>query len=63
MSVGEKRGPKTDNPKSYKITAKLDQKSKDILERYSKQESVSVSETIRRGIQRMEPDIKGAHII
>ena len=53
-----KRGPKTDNPKTYKITVKLDQKSKDILDNYSKQESASIAETVRQGIKRLKPDLK-----
>lgn len=52
-----KRGPKTDNPKAYKVTVKLDQESKDILEAYSQQETVSASETVRRGIKRLKTDL------
>lgn len=58
MEVGKKRGPKTDNPKTYKVAAKLDQESKDILDSYSKQEEVSLSECIRRGIKRLKSDLK-----
>lgn len=56
MEIG-KRGPKTDNPKAYKVTVKLDQESKDILEAYSQQETVSASETVRRGIKRLKVDL------
>ena len=58
MPAGKKRGPKTENPKAHRITVKLDQKSKDILDEYSNQESVSAGESIRRGIKRLEPDLK-----
>jgi hypothetical protein len=58
LEVGKKRGPKTDNPKTYKVAAKLDQESKDILDSYSKQEEVSASECIRRGIKRLKSDLK-----
>lgn len=51
-------GRPTDNPKPYKIGVKLDQKSKDILDAYCEQESVSVMEAARRGIKRLEPDLK-----
>ena len=53
-----KRGRPTDNPKPYKIAVKLDQQSKDILEAYCKQEDVSKMEATRRGIKRLEPDLK-----
>lgn len=51
-------GRPTDNPKPYKIGVKLDQESKDILDAYCEQESVSVMEAARRGIKRLEPDLK-----
>ncbi len=57
LEVG-KRGPKTDNPKAYKITVKLDQEAKDILDRYTKQESISVSESARRGIKMLKENLK-----
>lgn len=58
MNTGRKRGPKTDNPKPHRVTVKLDQESKDILDNYSNQNSVSAGETIRRGIKRLKPDLK-----
>lgn len=51
-------GRPTDNPKPYKIGVKLDQESKDILDAYCEQEAVSVMEAARRGIKRLEPDLK-----
>lgn len=57
--MGEKkRGRPTDNPKPYKIAAKLDQETKDILDAYCAQESVSMMEAIRRGLKRLKPDLK-----
>lgn len=53
-----KRGPKTDNPKPYRITVKLDREAKDILDAYCEQESVSVMEATRRGVKRLRPDLK-----
>lgn len=53
-----KRGPKTDNPKPYRIAVKLDQESKDILYAYCNQEGISVMEAARRGIKRLKPDLK-----
>ena len=58
MAMGKKRGPKTDNPKAHKLGVKIDQKAKDILERYCVQESISYSEAVRRGIYRLEPGLK-----
>ena len=56
--MGKKRGPKTDNPKMYRLGAKIDLKSKQILDQYCAQESVSISEAVRRGLYRLEPDLK-----
>jgi hypothetical protein len=53
-----KRGPKTENPKNYKVSIKLDQESKDILDGYSEQETVSASETIRRGLKKLKDELK-----
>jgi hypothetical protein len=58
LETGKKRGPKTDNPKSYKLGVKLDSKSKNILDAYCDQEIVSASEAVRRGIARLESDLK-----
>ena len=57
--MGEKKvGRPTDNPKPYKIAVKLDKESKEILDSYCKQESVSVMEAARRGIKRLKIDLK-----
>ena len=58
MPIGKKTGPKTDNPKNIKISVKLDQKAKEILDSYCKQEAISSGETIRRGIYKLEEDLK-----
>ena len=58
LEMGKKRGPKTDNPKTHKMGIKLDEKSKRILDAYCEQEKVSGAEAIRRGISRLEPDLK-----
>ncbi|MDP4119667.1 MAG: hypothetical protein Q8876_01235 [Bacillota bacterium] len=57
MTNGKKRGPKTDNPKDHKITVKLDNEAKEILNDYCKQESVSIMEAARRGIKRLKSDL------
>lgn len=50
--------PKSDNPKSNPIHVRLDNESQNILERYCKQEKIPKTEGIRRGIQRLKPEIK-----
>lgn len=54
----KKMGRPTDNPKPYKIGVKLDKESKDILDAYCEQESVSMMEAARRGIKRLKSDLK-----
>lgn len=56
--MSPRTGRPTENPKPYKITARLDQKSKDILDRYCEQENVSQMEAVRRGIVKLEAEIK-----
>ena len=53
-----KLGRPTDNPKPYKLTVRVDEKSMEILKRYAEQESVSIMEAIRRGIVYLESDLK-----
>lgn len=50
--------PKTDNPKSNPIHVRLDEESKEILEKYCNQESIPKTEGIRRGIKLLESKIK-----
>lgn len=51
-------GRPTDNPKPYKITTRIDKKSKEIIDLYSKQEDISQMEAVRRGIALLESKIK-----
>ena len=51
-------GRPTRDPKSYKFTVRLDDECKNILELYSRQESVSQMEAARRGIRRLKPDLR-----
>jgi hypothetical protein len=50
--------PKSDNPKSNPIHVRLDEETKEILERYCNQENVTKTEGIRRGIHKLKSDIK-----
>ena len=51
-------GRPTNNPKPYKITVRIDEKSREILTKYCEQENISQMEAIRRGIGKLEPSIK-----
>ena len=54
----KKIGRPTSNPKPHKITVRVDEKAKSILENYCKQENVNQMEAIRRGIYKLEDDLK-----
>lgn len=56
--MSPKMGRPTDNPKPYKITVRIDEKDKEILGKYCEQEEVSQMEAVRRGIKKLENDIK-----
>ena len=56
--MAPRTGRPTDNPKPYKLSVRVDEASKKILEQYTEQEKVSTMEAIRRGIKRLEPDLK-----
>ena len=56
--MAAKMGRPTENPKGKSIHLRLDLKSEEILNKYMKQEKVGRSEAIRRGIERLESDIK-----
>lgn len=54
----KKAGRPTNNPKIKPRQVRLDKESCTILEKYCKQEGIAQSEAIRRGIKKLEPDIK-----
>lgn len=56
--MSPRTGRPTDNPKPYKITARIDEKCKQILDEYCKQEDVTQMEAVRRGIVKLKDDIK-----
>ena len=56
MSV--KMGRPTNDPKDKAIKIRLTHDCQSIVERYVKQEGVSAAEAIRRGILKLEVDIK-----
>lgn len=56
--MSPRTGRPTDNPKGQSIHIRLDSKSERILEEYTSQEQVSRAEAVRRGIEKLEDDIK-----
>ena len=54
----KKMGRPTDNPKPYQITLKYDEKCKQVLEEYCRQEGVPRMEAIRRGIRMLEEKLE-----
>ena len=51
-------GRPTTNPKPYKITVRLDEKSKKILDNYCEQKKVNQMEAVRQAIGELEDKIK-----
>ncbi len=58
MEMPSRIGRPTDNPKGKPIHIRLDSKSETILQEYTEQEKVSRAEAIRRGIAKLENDLK-----
>ncbi len=56
--MSPRTGRPTDNPKEKSIHVRLDAKSDMILEKYKQQESITRAEAVRRGIAKLESDIK-----
>lgn len=56
--MSPRTGRPTDNPKGQSIHIRLDSKRERILEEYTSQEQVSRAEAVRRGIEKLEDDIK-----
>ncbi len=56
--MSPRTGRPTDNPKKERITVRLDGCSSNILNEYCRQEECERAEAIRRGIKKLEDDIK-----
>lgn len=54
----KKMGRPTDNPRLNKISIRISDDDKEILEAYCNQESVNKTEAISRGIRKLENDLK-----
>lgn len=56
--MSPRTGRPTSNPKGKSIHIRLDAKSENILNRYTEQEKINRAEAVRRGIAKLESDIK-----
>jgi hypothetical protein len=56
--VTKKVGRPTDNPKGKPIHVRLDKRNDEILKEYCEEYKVSRAEGIRRGIYKLENDLK-----
>lgn len=56
--MSPRTGRPTDNPRPNKISIRISDNDKKILEAYCKQEMVNKTEAISRGINKLESDIK-----
>lgn len=56
--MSPRTGRPTDNPRPNKVSIRISDGDKRILEKYCEQESVNMTEAISRGIKKLEKDIK-----
>ncbi len=56
--MSPRTGRPTDNPKPYKITTRIDENCKTILDKYCEQEKVPQMEAVRRAIKLLEKSLK-----
>lgn len=56
--MSPRTGRPTDNKKGSSVHVRLDEKSESIIKQYAEQENISKTEAIRRGITKLEGDIK-----
>jgi hypothetical protein len=57
--MSPRTGRPTDNPKKAdRLTVRLDEESSTILNKYCEQENIDKGKAIRRGIKKLEADIK-----
>lgn len=56
--LSPRTGRPTNNPKDKSIAIRLDEESKKILDAYCKQENVEKSEAARRGIKKLQSELK-----
>lgn len=56
--MSPRTGRPTDNPKPYKLTVRLDEQSKKIMDDYCDQEGIEKGEAVRRGLKKLESELK-----
>ncbi|MCL2544873.1 MAG: ribbon-helix-helix protein, CopG family [Clostridia bacterium] len=56
--AAKKMGRPTDNPKPYRVSARVDAEALEILDAYTKQEKITVMEALRRAIKKLKDDLK-----
>lgn len=56
--MGSNIGRPTSNPRPHKISIRINDESKEILERYCSQNNVNKTEAIERGIKKLDAKIK-----
>lgn len=56
--MSPRTGRPTNNPRPNKISIRISNKDKELLEKYCEQEKVNKTEAISRGINKLESDIK-----
>lgn len=54
----KKVGRPTDNPRPHKLSIRINDESKEILENYCSALNVNKTEAVERGIKKLEDDIK-----
>ncbi len=54
----KKMGRPTDNPRPHKISIRMNDNSKKILEQYCFEKDVNKTEAIERGIEKLKDDLK-----
>lgn len=56
--MSPRTGRPTDNPRPNKISIRISNEDKSLLEKYCEQEQVNKTEAISRGIKKLESDLK-----
>lgn len=51
-------GRPTDCPKPYQVVTRLDEETKQILDKYCKEKQVTKNDAVRKGIRKLKDDIK-----
>ncbi|MFA1744552.1 ribbon-helix-helix protein, CopG family [Fusobacterium animalis] len=58
MKLIKKIGRPTNEPKSHRITVRIDEESKEILDEYCLKKEIKQAEAIRVGIKKLKDDLE-----